>query len=68
MAYTKAKNAWKKKRADLPKKLADAGVTVLALYEHEKAKGGDMPHSITYPLALDNIAERAYQQGEEAVE
>lgn len=59
LAYTKAKNSWKEKRAVLPRTLANAGVTVLALYEHEKAKGGDVPHSITYPLALDAIAARA---------
>ncbi|MCX6714997.1 MAG: transglycosylase SLT domain-containing protein [Candidatus Uhrbacteria bacterium] len=59
MAYTKAKVSWKQKRADLPKVLSDAGVTALALYEHEKAKGGEVPHSITYPFALDAIAERA---------
>lgn len=63
-AYKKAKKAWKEKRDNLPKTLADAGVTALALYEHEKAKGGDVPHSITYPLALDDLAERAERHAE----
>ena len=61
-AYTKAKIVWKQKRADLPRVLKDAGVTAVALYEHEKAKGGDVPDSITYPLALDDIATRAEKQ------
>jgi hypothetical protein len=59
VAYTKAKKTWQEKRTNLPKTLADAGVNVLALYEHEKAKGGEVPHSITYPLALDEMAEMA---------
>ncbi|OGL62046.1 hypothetical protein A3E97_03065 [Candidatus Uhrbacteria bacterium RIFCSPHIGHO2_12_FULL_47_12] len=67
-AYTKAKNAWRQKRADLPKTLKDAGVTVVALYEHEKAKGGEAPHSITYSLALDDIGARAEKHAQEAVE
>lgn len=61
-AYTKAKKTWKEKRDNLPKTLADAGVTTVALYEHEKAKGRDVPHSVIYPHALDDIAERAERQ------
>jgi len=63
-AYIKAKKAWKEKRDNLPKTLADAGVTAISLYEHEKAKGGEVPHSITYPLALDDLAERAERHAE----
>lgn len=59
MAYTKSKKAWREKRNALPVVLKDAGVTILALYEHEKMNSGDVSHSITYPHALEDVAERA---------
>ncbi len=61
-AYTKAKASWKQKRAALPIALSEAGVNLHALYAFEKKRGGDVPHSLTYPLALDDIAERARKQ------
>ena len=59
-AYTKAKKIWKQKRELLPTTLADAGVTVLALYEHAEKKKQEIPESILYTLALDDIAAKAH--------
>lgn len=66
IAYTKAKKAWNEKRQNLATTLRDAGVTAFSLHEHEKAKGSDIPDSIVYPLALDDIGENAQRHAKEA--
>ncbi len=65
-AYTKAKKIWKQKRELLPTTLADAGVTVLALYEHAEKKKQEIPESILYTLALDDIAAKAHVHAQES--
>jgi hypothetical protein len=67
-AYTLSKKNWSEKRTKLPKALEDAGATVLGLYEHEKERGGSIPESIVYPLALERIAERAELHKKDAEE
>jgi hypothetical protein len=67
-AYTLAKKNWSEKRTKLPKSLEDAGATELGLYEYEKERGGSVPESIIYPLALERIAERAEWHKKDAAE
>lgn len=65
MAYQKSKQGWKQKRDQLPQSLADAGVNILSLYQKEQAHKDEVPHSITYALTLDDLAERADRHAKE---
>lgn len=63
-AYKEAKARWRSARDQLAEELWNRKLSAIALYDHAKAKGESVPHSITYALALDDIAERARIWGE----
>jgi len=63
-AYKKAKATWLKKRSSLAQTWQNDGVTLLGLYAHAKKSESVVPHSLSYPLALDQIAALAHKHAE----
>ncbi len=57
-AYKKSFAKWKKIQTELPATLEKAGVNVLSLFDAAE-KTGDVPHSLTYALAVDDVAKNA---------
>lgn len=64
-AYKTAKESWSAKRAMIPVELKNSDATILTLFESIVADGS-VPHSITYPPALDDLALRMRRHVENA--
>ncbi len=60
-AYKAAKKSWMTKREAIPKELEISDVTILTLFESIEAEG-DIPHSITYALAIPDVSKRMQKQ------
>ena len=57
-AYKKSFAKWKKIQTDLPSTLEKAGVNLLSLFDAAE-NVGEVPHSLTYALAVDGVAKNA---------
>ena len=64
-AYKSAKELWSAKRAMIPEELKNSDATILTLFESIETDGF-VPHSITYPPALDDLANRMRRHVENA--
>lgn len=57
--YRELEKLWRDKLAKMPETLRKSGVNVFTLFDEFQSRGDNLPHSLTYPLALDSISQKA---------
>ncbi len=57
--YRESKKLWRTKLNQMPQTLKDSGVNIFTIFDRIQDRGDKIPHSLTYPLALDSISDKA---------
>ncbi len=57
--YKESEKLWREKLAKMPETFRKSGINIFTLFDSIQKKGEKIPHSLSYPLALDSISSKA---------